>query len=113
MSFTVDWIGASGTTYRYWNLEDITAAGVQAVAGNYAFVKQLANGNYTPLYFGVADDLRARLPSHERMAEAVRLGATHVMAHSTPSGEQARLAEERDLIQYWNPPLNVQHRAAR
>jgi hypothetical protein len=32
------------------------------------------------------------------------------MAHTTPSGEQARLDEERDLIAQWNPPLNVQHR---
>jgi hypothetical protein len=110
MSFIIDWIGKSGTSYRYWSLENITAAGIQAVAGNYVFAKQLPNGNLVPLYFGVADDLQARIPNHERWAEAVRLGATHVMAHSTPAGEQARLVEERDLIQYWNPPLNMQHR---
>jgi hypothetical protein len=110
MEFTVDFIGKSGATYRYWNLIDITAAGIQAVSGNYVFAKLLADNTYLPLYFGQADNLQARIPSHERWPEAVRLGATHVLAHSTLTGEPARLAEERDLIQYWNPPLNVQHR---
>jgi hypothetical protein len=35
---------------------------------------------------------------------------THVMAHKTDGGEKTRLDEERDLIQRWHPPLNVQHR---
>jgi hypothetical protein len=110
MSFTIDWLGKSGATYKYWSLDNVTADGIQAVAGNYAFVKQLANGNCIPLYFGVAENLRDRILNHDRWAEAVRLGATYVMAHTTPAGETARLAEERDLIQYWNPPLNVHHR---
>lgn len=113
MSFTVDWVGKSGRTYRYWNLEDTTAAGIQAVGGNYVIAKQTTPGHYVPLYFGEAGDLKARIPTHEQLPEAIKLGATHVMAHSTPSGVQARLDEERDLIGYWNPPLNVQHRVAR
>jgi len=32
------------------------------------------------------------------------------MSHTTPNGEQARLAEERDLIAKWSPTLNTQHR---
>jgi len=106
----VDWPGQSGATYRYWFLSDLTAAGINAVAGNYAFVKRLPNGKYVPLYFGEAESLKDRIPNHERWADAVRAGATDVMAHSTPSGDKARLAEERDLIQRWNPVLNVQHR---
>jgi len=107
---TIDWPGQSGTKYRYYSLKHITANGIQAVGGNYAFVRQLANGNFSPLYFGQADDLRARIPCHERWDDARRAGATHVMAHTTPAGEQARLAEERDLIQQWSPMLNVHHR---
>jgi hypothetical protein len=84
------------------------AAGARG--GNYAFVKQLPNGNFVPLYFGEAEDLQQRIPNHERWDGAKRAGATHVMAHVTPNGVQARLVEERDLIQYWNPPLNTQHR---
>jgi len=106
----VDWPGQSGRTYRYHTLARVTADGILSVAGNYAFVKQLANGNYLPLYFGQAEDLQSRLPCHERWAEAVRLGATEVQAHSTQGGELVRCAEERDLIQRWDPPLNTQHR---
>jgi hypothetical protein len=110
MSLTVDWLGASGRTYKYWNLSTIAAGTIQAVGGNYCFAKQLPNGNYLPVYFGVADDLNARITNHDRLAEAVALGATYVMAHTTPAGEQARLDEERDLIQFWNPMLNTHHR---
>jgi hypothetical protein len=106
----IDWPGKSGETYRYWFLDDTTAHGINAVAGNYAFVKHLPSGKFVPLYFGESEDLQDRIPGHELWREALRLGATHVMAHTTPAGEQARLDEERDLIQRWNPPLNVQHR---
>jgi len=78
--------------------------------GNYAFVRQLPNGQFVPIYFGQTSSLADRLPGHEAWPRAQRLGATHVMAHATPAGEQARLAEEADLIAFWNPPLNVQGR---
>jgi hypothetical protein len=110
MEFTVDFVGKFGMTYRYWNLPNWTAAGIKALAGNYVFAKQLPDGSYLPLYFGEAGDLQARIPTHERWAETVRLGATHILAHTTQGGETARQNEERDLIQYWNPALNVQHR---
>lgn len=107
----VDWQGQSGTSYRYWFVSSPhVASGINAVGGNYAFVRRLPNGNFVPLYFGQADDLQARIPNHERFDNALRAGATHVMAHTTPAGEQARLNEERDLIQKWNPVLNTQHR---
>jgi hypothetical protein len=111
MSDYLDFPGQSGAAYRYWFLSDTTVQSIKAEGGNYAFVERLANGNYVPLYFGQADDLRARIPGHERLPDAVRAGATYVMAHTTPAGEQARLAEERDLIQRWNPTLNVHHRS--
>jgi hypothetical protein len=57
-----------------------------------------------------SENLKERIPRHECWPEAVRLGATHVLAHTTPAGEQVRCAEEQDLIALWNPPLNVQHR---
>jgi hypothetical protein len=106
----IDWPGKSRTNYRYWFIADRTAAGIQAVAGNYAFVKRLPNGNYLPHYFGQAEDLQDRIPTHERWADAIRAGATNVMAHATPAGEQARLDEERDLIEGWQPALNTHHR---
>jgi hypothetical protein len=106
----VDFPGLSGRAYRYWQLAGTAAQGIISANGNYMFVKQLANGNWLPIYIGQADDLKARIPTHERWADARRAGATHVMAHTTPAGEQARLDEERDLIAYWGPQLNTHHR---
>jgi hypothetical protein len=110
MSDIINWVGKSGQLYRYWILTNITMEGIQAAAGNYAFVKQLPSGNFVPLYFGETENLRDRILSHDRWDEARRAGLTHVMGHTTPAGAQARLSEERDLIQQWNPPLNAQHR---
>lgn len=96
--------------YRYWFLDSPkVASAIKDEGGNYAFVKRLSNGNFVPLYFGKADSLRNRLPGHECWEEAARHGVTHAMAH-TQVGDAARSAEERDLIQYWNPPMNTHYR---
>jgi hypothetical protein len=103
--------GASGTLYPYWKLDTPrVASSIMSVAGNYVFLKQLPDGKYLPVYIGQADDLSKRLPNHERFDDAVKAGASLVVTHSTPAGELPRLAEERDLIAKWNPPLNVHHR---
>jgi hypothetical protein len=108
----IDWIGQSGSKYRYWFvLYPHDDAMINAVAANYAFVKIHPNGQTDPLYFGITDDLSSRIPNHECWPEAQRLGVTHVMAHATPNA-LVRYTEERDLIAYWNPPMNVQHRTA-
>lgn len=78
--------------------------------GNYAFLKPTGPKTWTPLYFGQADSLRNRLSNHERWSDAVRAGATVIVAHATQGAESVRLSEERDLIAKWNPPLNVHHR---
>ncbi len=105
----VEWTGKSGMVHKYW-LIDIGSP-LKDEGGNYGFARRLPNGNVTPLYFGEADSLRNRLTKHERWGEALRLGVTHLMAHTTPGGEQARMAEERDLVRYWNPPMNIQQRS--
>ena len=108
MADTIDWRGHAGT-YRYWFLERWSnASDIKREAGNYMFVKRVSNG-WVPVYIGIADDLSDRLPCHERWAEAQLHGATHVMGH-TQSDRARREAEEKDLIGYWNPPLNTQHR---
>jgi hypothetical protein len=106
----IDWPGLSGKSYRYWFLIRPSGDGIQPVSGNYAFVKQVPNGNFTILYFGETDNLRERISNHEKLDDAKRLGMTHIMAHTTPAGATARLAEEADLIQKWQPPLNIQKR---
>lgn len=107
----IDFPGRSGKSYRYWFLD--LGLPIKAEAGNYTFVKELPTGNFVPLYFGETNDLQTRMPGHERWRDALRAGATHVFAHTTPGGEQVRCAEERDLIELWQPALNVQHRQAR
>lgn len=110
MTQYIDWPGISGKTYRYFPFNDPTnAAGIKSEAGNYVFVKETAPGYFVPLYFGVADDLSARVPNYERWKDAIKAGMTQVFAH-IQSDANARLVEERDLIQKWNPTLNVQHR---
>ena len=103
-------VGESGTAYRYVFVEGTTPLTTEG--GNYAFLHRLPNGSWQPVYFGVADNCRARLANHERWPEAVRLGATAIAGHTTPGGDAARCAEERDLIRFWNPPLNTHHRSA-
>jgi hypothetical protein len=107
----IDWQGQSGTVYRYVFVDILQP--ILAIAANYAFVIKLANGKFLPLYFGETDDAKRRLANHERWNEALRLGMTHVMAHSTQGGEAVRCREESDLIAFWQPALNVQHRQAR
>ncbi len=79
-----------------------------SVGGLYIFA--YSDGRYwRALYVGKADDFSARMPSHERLDEAVRLGATHIHAAVVPLAAN-REAWERMLIQHLQPPLNVQHR---
>jgi hypothetical protein len=106
----IDIPGVTGS-YRYYKVEQPRNAGsIQALPGNYAFLKQLANGSFEVLYVGQAANAKERLPNHERWNDAVKAGMTMVVAHSTQGGETVRLAEERDLIAKYNPPLNVHHR---
>lgn len=107
MATTVTMTGLSGSrfTYSVYTFN----ADWSRVAGNYAFSYRNAQGLWVILYVGQADDFASRMPNHERWAEATRHGATHVLARSNAGGEAARLAEERDLIHAYDPPMNVHH----
>lgn len=104
--------GLSGRRYEYYLLDGLRAENINAVPGNYVMAKRLPTGVFAPIYFGESGDLKTRLPNHPELWAAFNLyGANCVLAHANHSGEQGRCAEERDLIAYWNPPLNVQHRS--
>ncbi len=78
----------------------------------YMFCKK-KGGQYVPLYIGKAENLKLRLTSHERAAEAIRLGATHLLVHTPGFGARVHYLEaERRLIAHYNPVLNVQYRAS-
>lgn len=75
------------------------------VPGLYVFAR-LQIGQWQALYVGQTDNLRKRLPTHERWPGAKRLGATHVHVRVERNGNR-RLAIEADLIQGLQPPMNV------
>jgi hypothetical protein len=108
MADYIDWPTLLGE-HRYWFMATPwDATSIQSVAGNYMFVRQTLEG-WVPVYIGIADDLSSRVPSHDRWADAVAAGATHIMGHTNPT-VSLRVAEEAALIAYWQPPLNTQHR---
>jgi hypothetical protein len=109
MADFIDWPGDKGT-YRYWFLATPAKAdSIQSVIGNYMFVRQTPQGQWVPVYIGRADDLSVRVPTHDRWDDAIRAGATRVMAHTSPN-VAVRDAEEADLIATWQPVLNLQLR---
>lgn len=79
------------------------------VAGLYIFSYQASSGRWHPLYVGQTNDFSARLPSHERLATALRRGATHIHALAVPLQED-RDALESMLIRHLQPVMNEQLR---
>jgi hypothetical protein len=101
---TILWPGISGKGYKYW----IYSLGTELKeeAGNYVFAKETSPNKWSPCYFGQTENLNRRLGDHEKEACAKRNGATHIHAHLASGGESMRKAEEKDLIQKWQPPCN-------
>jgi len=78
------------------------------VAGLYIFSYQTPNG-WVALYVGQTDDFANRPAKHERLDEAIRLGATHIHARVVLlQADRNRL--EKALISVLDPPMNKQHR---
>lgn len=94
--------------YSYWWLPSLEPSKIKNEAGNYGFFRPNGNRRWVPVYWGETENLRDRLPNHERWQEAKRLGATAIVAHTSVS-TQSRLNEEADLIAKWQPVLNVQY----
>lgn len=75
----------------------------------YVFAEQTLNG-YRPLYIGKAESLSSRLDGHDRLEEARRLGASHLLIHIPGYADRVAYTEaERRLIRRFAPPLNTQH----
>ena len=100
MSDTARWLDHEFTIYTNdtdWN----------AVAGLYIFAGENSKGQWFPLYIGQTESLAERLPNHEDWPEAEILAATHIHAR-VEADESRRLALEAQLIQHYQPHLNVQ-----
>lgn len=112
MTTTLTLTGQSGQTYNFacyqpgpaWN----------EVAGCYAFAIQrgtiLTGINTSLFYIGQTDSFKRRMNEHQddKWTKAAQQGANIILA-CVVTNEAARLAMEKDLIQAYQPPLNVQH----
>ena len=92
--------------FEVYGISEILA-GTNAV---YMFCK-FQSSAYCPLYIGRAENLAIRLTEHERINEAIRHGASHLLVCMPDYTAQIYFIEaERRLIAHFNPPLNHQHR---
>ncbi len=57
------------------------------------------------LYIGTTENFDDRFSYHERWAEAMRRGATHIHAMVVPHEANRQLVEEQ-LVQLFQPPMN-------
>ena len=105
MANTVLWLGnvsfivypIQGTT---WN----------DVPGVYIFAGQRRpGGDWYPIYVGKTKSFAERLLRHDREGEALQMGATAIHAKIVQPAVW-RIALERDLIENYQPELNVLHR---
>ena len=106
MAETVKWLGYEFTVYgddTNWN----------EVAGLYVFVQHQVDTQGNPQwyawYVGQTQSFSDRLPTHERWPEAVRKGANQIHARTEEDGLK-REALEKELIEAYEPPLNLEHR---
>lgn len=80
-------------------------------AGVYIFARPPVNPvtqNWTALYIGQSGDLQEHINArHAWLANAARLGATHVLVHFCNRGEEQRQLIEVDLVNIVHPPLNA------
>ncbi|MBL9113729.1 MAG: GIY-YIG nuclease family protein [Verrucomicrobiaceae bacterium] len=83
--------------------------GWHKVGGIYIFSYQQKAGSWIALYVGQTKDFSERPATHDRLDEAVRLGATHIHARVV-SLQADRDRIEAALIQYLQPPMNSQLR---
>ena len=81
-----------------------------AASGLYIFAgRDPIFSTWNPLYVGRAKAFARRLPNHERWQEAEMLGGTHIHLRVERLGASL-IALEKELIEAYQPPLNVLHR---
>ncbi|MBV8800422.1 MAG: hypothetical protein JO208_11525 [Alphaproteobacteria bacterium] len=108
-------------------MENMTVTGASGAIYNFGIYQMSDNWNPVPviyifahrmplfwkaLYVGESENAKDRFCTHERWNEAVRLGATHVLALVSSANQADRQRVERDLIGSLCPPMNVQHQSS-
>ena len=97
------WTGASGKQYQYSIYEKGTT--FKAIPGNYVFAKRIDANRWQAIYVGQTSNLSERFDDHHKKPCIDRHGATHIHVHRNDD-DQARLDEEREIIQYHQPLCN-------
>ena len=101
---TVNFTGASGKKYSF--IAYATDTAFNEVGAVYIFTKQ-ENNSYAPLYIGQTDNLKERIPNHEKWPCVRRNGVNSICVLSD-SSQSSRLQTESDLLDKRNPPCNAQ-----
>lgn len=104
---TITLAGLSGKQYSYEIFE--IDQKFRAVACNYAFATKTPSQKYSILYVGETNDFSERFTNqHEGLECSKSKGATHVFIRVNSGRNQARLDEETDIRQNYNPDCNKQ-----
>jgi hypothetical protein len=100
----IKWVGKSGRAYMY-NVYEISVK-FRKIPANYIIACGTGVNKWKPIYIGETADLSERLDTHHKISCIRENRATHIHVHRNEAGEQARLAEEADLISRWHPVCN-------
>ena len=101
---TINWVGKSGTRYKYW-IYKIDTTFTKSPA-NYVFAKQTSDDKFSNIYTGETGDISERFDSHHKMPCIKREGATRITAHGSSGNEKTRKREEADIVDNYNPACN-------
>ena len=107
VSQTWSWKGASGQWYEHQIYSIYNAPYLSSV--NYIFVERRYDGSCSAKYIGESEEFWNRFKNHEKLPDAIKLGANEVHVRISSSTKQVRLKIEEDLILGHNPPLNIKN----
>jgi hypothetical protein len=98
------WQGKSGRRYRY-SVHAFGSTFGRAPA-NFVVTREIRPGIDFPLYFGQTNDISVPLEDCLETQCAHLRRATHIHVHFNRASDEARRAEQLDLIAQWSPPCN-------
>ena len=101
---SIEWPGQLGQKYRY-GIHPI-GTNFEKAAGNYIFANEPIPNRWDPVYIGETADLSERFDNHHAMPCIRQNVATHIHVHTNQQGDDARRAEEDDIIAAYNPVCN-------
>jgi len=101
MTVQLDFIGASGVAYRYF---ERSGDRLSPSGGNYIFARETSDG-LSVIYVGEAENLMTLADQHWPEAKS-QYGATHAFVRLNVTAS-VRRHERQDLIAAYSPPMNA------